>query len=181
MIPRQEWNDTINNYRYPLGEFDFRRMLFVRDRLYGPTEFQKLFKFVIVRNPFDRALSCWRYRMAQGLKRDSVTGSFERFLEGLSENWKSKRNRHMAMHTAPVWPDITDDSGVLLVDRIYHLEEIQMGLPEICSFLGVKERVLLRKNSLSRINCYREFYSDYGRSLVERIYGDDLERLGYKF
>ena len=181
LIPRQEWNDTVNNYRYPLGEFDFRRMLFVSKCLYAPDEFSRIFKFVIVRNPYDRAVSCWRYRVAQGFELDSGAGAFERFLEGLPENWHSKANRHLAMHSAPIWPDITDGSGRLLVDRIYRLEEIELHLPEICASLGVDQRSLPRRNSLSGENHPERLYTKHIRSIIERIYNEDLNGLGYDY
>lgn len=173
--PRNEWNDMVNNFRIPLGGYDYRRMLFVRDRLYGAEEFSGMFKFVIVRNPHDRALSSWRYLMG------GVGGSvgFERFLESLPGEWASKSNRHLATHTAPVWPDITDESGNLLVDAIYKLEEIETVIPELCRRIGIVPRKLGHANTSGAKESFRDLYTPASRRLVERLYSDDLHGLCY--
>ncbi|MFB6258243.1 MAG: hypothetical protein ABEH38_06090, partial [Flavobacteriales bacterium] len=33
-LPKAEWNDALNNYRLPLGEYDYKRMLFAKRFLY---------------------------------------------------------------------------------------------------------------------------------------------------
>ena len=173
--PKVEWNDMVNNFRIPLGEYDFRRMLFARDQLYGAEEFARMLKFTIVRNPYDRALSCWRYLTG------GVGGSMglERFLESLPEEWASKRNRHLATHTAPVWPDITDCSGNLLVDVIYKLEEIESVMPDLCGRLGVNVRSFQHTNASEGKRLREEVLTPRAKALVESLYADDLRGLGY--
>ena len=173
--PKAEWNDMVNNFRIPLGEYDFRRMLFARDHLYGAEEFGRMFRFVIVRNPYDRALSCWRY-LTGG---DGGGVGFERFLESLPEAWATKTNRHLATHTAPVWPDITDDEGTLLVDVIYKLEEIESAMPDLCGRLGVNARSFEHTNASGGKKRRDEALTTRTRALVERLYADDLHGLGY--
>lgn len=38
-LPKDEWNDALNNYRIPLGKYDFKRMLFAKRFLYSEEEF----------------------------------------------------------------------------------------------------------------------------------------------
>jgi hypothetical protein len=173
--PKAEWNDMVNNFRIPLGEHDFRRMLFARDHLYGAEEFGRMFRFVIVRNPYDRALSCWHY-LTGGI---GGSAGFERFLESLPWEWTSKHNRHLATHTAPVWPDITDDAGNLLVDEIYKLEEIDAVMPDLCGRLGVSPGSFQHANGGLVRQLRGDEHTPRTRALVETLYADDLRGLGY--
>jgi hypothetical protein len=174
--PRTEWNDMVNNFRIPLGEYDFRRMLFARDHLYGAEEFGRMFRFVIVRNPYERSLSCWRY-LTGGT---GGSAGFERFLETLSGEWASKHNRHLATHTAPVWPDITDGDGNLLVEAIYKLEEMDDVMHDLCARLGVSPRSFQHANASDGKRLRKEFLTPRAKALVESLYADDLRGLGYR-
>ena len=60
-LPRAEWNDALNNYRLPLGEYDFRRGLSACDILFGPEGFARMLKSAVVHNLYDRAVSCFTY------------------------------------------------------------------------------------------------------------------------
>lgn len=130
--PKTEWNDILNNYRIPLGEFNNRRMLFAKRYLYRDEEFNAMYKFVIVRNPYDRMVSAWKYlfRKKSILAPRFLLGSpklwlmklnFHYFLKQLPKYWMNKGNRHITTHTFPIWPDITDEEGNLLIDEIFKL------------------------------------------------------------
>jgi hypothetical protein len=60
-LPKKEWNDNLNNYRIPLGDYDYKRMLFAKNFLYSKKDFNNMFKFTIVRDPFERAVSSFLY------------------------------------------------------------------------------------------------------------------------
>ena len=62
-LPQEEWNDSLNNYRVPLGDFDYRHMLFVKTYLYEAKAFDDALKFAVVRNLYDRLVSCWKYKV----------------------------------------------------------------------------------------------------------------------
>jgi hypothetical protein len=56
---KKYWNDVLNDYRVCLGPYNFKRMLFAKKFLYEEEEFDKKFKFAVVRNPYDRCVSLW--------------------------------------------------------------------------------------------------------------------------
>jgi hypothetical protein len=185
-LPREEWNDALNNYRIPLGEFDYRRMLFAKRFLYSEREFAGMFKFVIVRNPFDRAVSCWKYlgRMPITLcdiRKQRMRYSFERFLRELPNLWKTKWDRHFATHTAPMWPDISDESGRSLVDHVVKLENILDEIPFLNRRLNLQIAGYAHVNQSSRASDYRRHHTARTRELVESLYGEDIGKLGYTF
>jgi hypothetical protein len=86
--PREQWNDILNNYRIPLGKYDYKRMLFAKKHLYTEEEFCRLYKFVVVRNPYDRAVSAWKYIGRNNfldLRFQKMKRSFSYFLDSLPD------------------------------------------------------------------------------------------------
>ena len=188
-LPKEEWNDALNNFRLPLGHFDFRRALFARDYLYGPDEFSSMFKFAVVRNPYDRIVSCYLYltggsRKWQGYRLVGQKRAFMKFLKTLPEKWAEphkRRNRHVATHTAPVFPDISDDTGQILLDELFHLESIEAEMPVLAQRLGLDKHPMPHENRGKKHRTYRDYYNRESRREVERLFSDDIERLEYDF
>lgn len=54
------WNDILNNFRIPLGEYQFRRCLFARRYLY-PDSWEARLRFAFARHPVERAVSAFFY------------------------------------------------------------------------------------------------------------------------
>lgn len=184
-LPKSHWNDTLNNFRVHLGPYDFKRMLFAKKFLYSAKEFEKRFKFVVVRNPYDRAVSSWKYLMV-GARARSPRGlymkwSFERFLAEVPRFWETKGLRDLATHTAPIWSDITDEKGSSLVDFIGKLENIEEDFPIIQEELGLKTAHFPRRNVNRQKNSYRKHYNTRTRRMVEQLYAEDIENLKYSF
>lgn len=182
--PKSEWNDVLNNYRIPLGEYDNKRMLFAKLFLYTEEEFANMFKFVIVRNPFDRAASVWKYlfRPEQyNPKYIKMKNSFEEFLSALPNLWEKKYDRHIYTHSLPIWPDITDNEGKLLVDSIYKLENLNTDLFKINQKIGASVNEFAHINRTKEKHDYRNYYTEKSVEMVTRLYRDDIEKLNYSF
>lgn len=184
--PKEEWNDILNAYRIPLGEYDYKRMLFAQKFLYSEEEFKQMYKFVIVRNPYDRAVSCWKFlfRPRQtDIRYMLMKYSFSYFASQLPRILKNynQQHRRLAMHVAPVWSDITDEKGTLLVDDIFKLENINHAIESINQKLGTNIKTFSKKNVNRSNNDYRKYYNAKTRKLIEEIYKDDIEHLGYSF
>jgi len=182
--PKSEWNDVLNNYRIPLGEYDYKRTLFAKKFLYTAEEFDHMFKFAIIRNPYDRAVSTWKYLLNSKLlypKRLHMKFSFEKFLTEIPNFWKSKSDRHIATHTAPIWPDITDESGKLLLDQLLKLEHISDDITILQEKLGWDISHFSHVNKNRRTSEYHKHYNAKTRKLVEALYKDDFENLNYEF
>ncbi len=183
-LPKNEWNDALNNFRIPLGEYDNKRMLFAKKYLYSEQEFLSMYKFVIVRNPYDRIVSAWKYllRREQYHPRNiRMKNCFKAFLNELPLLWEKKFDRHMFTHTAPIWPDITDEQGKLLVNLIIKLENIDNEVQKLNQVLGVSTLGFQHINRNRPDNDYKKHYDQATKDIVEKLYYNDIKHLGYGF
>ena len=190
-LPPEEWNDALNNYRVELGDHDYRRMLYAKEFLYSDDIFKRMFKFTIVRNPYDRIISAWKYFYGNGWAkyrriRKQPSNlirkfSFEYFLHSLPGIWESRSDREIATHSAPIWPDITGKEGEALLDRIYKLEQMHEMIEELNDKFDLNVAQLDRDNINRHSTTYRRYYNVRTRQLVEKYYGDDILQLDYEF
>jgi len=185
-LEKEFYNDTVNNYRVPLGDYDYRRMLFVKEFLYSPAEFDQMFKFAIIRNPYARAVSSWRYLTGNKTKWKMLTfvnarKSFQVFLERLPYLWRKNVNRLVATHTAPFFSDISDEKGRILLDYVARLETIQNDFNNICDRIGVPQVVFPKVHRGKGGKEYQRYYSPQTRKLVEELYRDDIDVFEYSF
>ena len=154
----EEYNDILNNFRVPLGEYQFKRALFAKKYLY--TDFSKLLSFAFCREPADRAVSMffafgakkvsrrqWARRIfaVGGVPRGKWATSylFDAFLDAIDECRSSGSTQrplglHFQTHTAAMFDDVTDQSGTPLLRHIWRLENLIAGLNQVRGELGLK-------------------------------------------
>lgn len=186
LLPRSQWNDAVNNYRQNLRGYEFIRMRFVKDRLLSEREFERCFRFTIVRNPYARALSMWRYMGEDSRLLDAdLSGarrSMEAFFDEVPALWRDfPKNRHHALHTRPIMPDLCDENGKLLVEYIGSVENLAESFSRICDELGIPVPSVVDENRSGDPRHYRDVFTPAIRSKMETLYGEDVERLGYRY
>jgi len=186
-VPAGEVNDWINNYRQRLGTYDFKRMLLAKEHIFSPQDFNALFKFVFVRNPYERAVSMFLYLNSVTLKNTIDTQSlqerFSRFLRMVPFYWRFKiLFRHKALHTRPVLPDITDHDGkTLLVNYIGRLENFDHDVQWVQKRIGIPPSKPPHINQTKRATqSYGRFFSPRNIALIEKLYGGDIACFGYE-
>lgn len=155
--PPEQWNDILNNFRVPLGDYQFRRCAFAR-RFLWPDKWDFLLRFAFCRNPVDRAVSAFHYLMRpRGGERSFVQhlaeigpppseeshALFDAFLDLVAEARTSSSiyhpvNLHFTTHTASVWEDVTNEQGELLISHVYRLENLQRAIDEVLMLCNLK-------------------------------------------
>jgi hypothetical protein len=138
--------------------------------------FEGAFKFGLVRNPYDLAVS--RYAFVSGnckhhRHKDAQTQSFADFLqlERRRALWRPRDQTSM----------LCDFGGKLLVDRVYRFEQMEEAFADIVTRLDLPERPELTRKNASRRGAYQDYYTPVERKLVEKIWARDLEKFGYEF
>ena len=129
------------------------------------------FKFAIVRNPYDRILSEFRYRKSRR------TGPLFWFLR------KHYRDDYldMARHVVPQVRYLFDDKGNCLVDEIVKFEDLKEKMPAIFKRIFGDVRTLPRRNESEngRRRLTRHQLSKWNRKAIQKRYAEDFRMLGY--
>lgn len=155
--PALESTSHSTRYLQHLSANDLRRLL--------PAQFATFFRFAFVRNPWDRIVSAYCYLMrAKGT-------SFNEFLE------RTEGASHA--HLVPQYGYIEDSAGECLVDYVGRFETLASDFAEVCAKLGIRRELPFLNPSWH--GPYQGYYDDASRKLVERRYGEDIERFRYTF
>lgn len=194
----EEYNDILNNYRVVLGEYQFKRCLFAKKYLY-PTDWDDMFSFAFSRNPTDRCVSMFYYLFCKGYgnfnniahslkillttKKVMLNTSyaFDVFLDcaqeaRLSDSIYHPLGNHFTTHTAPMWDDITDSNGNVLLTQVYRLENLIEGINIAFSECGISKKLETNSNKLNK-NRDRKGYipNENQKKKIEQIYSKDFE------
>jgi chondroitin 4-sulfotransferase 11 len=152
-------------------------------------QFNKSFKFAVVRNPFDRMVSSFFYLKQGGIGFFDIDFS-NQYLIGLAtfndfirkiDNDPVFRDKIMTwVHFVPQLDFLTLDGKDICVDKLIKLETIGLQLPALCRELGLPVVDMQHDNSSKR-GSYKDYYSDETAAIVAKLYSNDLEQLKYEF
>ncbi|MCH2202641.1 MAG: sulfotransferase family protein [Fuerstiella sp.] len=141
-----------------------------------PEIWDSLFKFTVVRNPFDRIVSLYTHLTGRRDGRligrrygsDMENMTFGEFISAI--------HRFPFLHQKQ---QITDDTGKLLVNHVAHFESLKEDFLQILRIVNV-ETTLDHLNG-SRHRNYREYYTPSLIQSVSEYFAEDLEFFGYDF
>lgn len=191
-----QYNAILNNFRIPLGEFQFRRCYFAKRFLF-PNTWADLNSFAFVRNPIDRAISAFHYlREQRGRERsflqdmpnnidfDPTKGldyQFDVFINLVAKSQKAESiygpvNLHFSTHTTPMWPDVTDENGNVLLRHIFRLENMLDGVNMIFEQTDLPKRTDQDVQHVNVGNYSDDFSpSELQKRKLSNIYGNDFD------
>ena len=145
----------------------------------GIDVWQQVFSFSIVRNPWDRMVSIYRYRV----EREQETHSFEEFVRELRtprlhlpdsflhwEHWRLSQTSFLS-----------DEMDQIMVNQVYRFENLADTYSDLSRRLEVPISPAIRLEPTDRHKDYREYYSDRTRQTVSQYYAQDIENFGYTF
>lgn len=149
-------------------------------------QWNDIYKFTFIRNPFDWMLSTYNYILAYKVhgyhdvvSKMDLTEFIEFYVNTmmLNEGVPIGANKCVSLHEF-----ITDNNGNVIVDFIGRFENANEDMKKVMKVLNLPEEDLPFKN----VNPYREAdyrvcYNDKSRALVEKYFKKDLEYFGYSF
>jgi chondroitin 4-sulfotransferase 11 len=145
----------------------------------GRRSWDRKVTFAAVRNPWDKVVSHFHYRV-----QTNQTGLAERGLEFGDWVRATYRDRDPRYYDTPImfsphrdW--IVDDSGEIAVDRVLRFERLADDFAALMEEIG-RDAALPRLKASSHRD-YREYYDDETVAIVADVFAPDLELFGYEF
>jgi len=145
------------------------------------------FKFTIVRNPWDRAVSLFYYekmmvKFNPNARRKKAKKYFNKYGdEGFSEfitskgiGWKDVKNSgSLWRRQAPfLWGDY---------DYICRFENLEKDMKKVCKQLNIPFSEFPWVNKGDRDTDYRKYYKEESKEIISNLYKEDIDILGYEF
>lgn len=145
----------------------------------GVDEWRRRFTFSVVRNPWDKVVSHYAYRVKtnqHGMGDGSV--SFAQWVDLCFEQKDLYyRDRDLMFWSQTDW--LCDDQGQLLVDQVYRFENLAEAFKDLTERLHLTTTLPHLKPS--KRDDYGSYYDETSRAVVARHFGADIERFGYRF
>tara|TARA_R100000697_G_scaffold29352_1_gene38767 strand:+ start:580 stop:1179 length:600 start_codon:yes stop_codon:yes gene_type:complete len=181
-IPKNAGTSLINKLSlYPHGHYDWR----THPKFNGPYH-----KFSIVRNPWDRVVSCYEFaKMEKSYwhSKDDHTKhpdydlchslTFKECVRLLQE----KPNKF----THPGWKNqhtyIVNDEDKVVVDSVLKMENLDTELNNLFRKLGINENVNIPKTNTSNRGNYKDYYDKESIEIIKDIYQKDINFFNYEF
>jgi hypothetical protein len=146
----------------------------------GLQTWRDCFTFTVVRNPWDKVVSHYAYRVQTnqtGLRDSPVP-----FGEWVREAYGNRNPRFYdkPMMFMPQLDWITDTEGGILVNFVARFESLQGDFERVCARIGRAPRMLPHRKSSQR-GAYPEYYDEETRQIVARWFRRDIEAFDYRF
>jgi hypothetical protein len=163
-----------------------------------PEIWKDYFTFTIVRNPWDRVVSCFFWIMKnieyveehhteKGIKIlpihvffDQFNSDFKEFLKYFKKHprYTIRRNFHLQPQTNWIIDQSTGEE--LDIDFIGRFETLEEDVKKVCEELDLPFKRLPHKNKSNRKH-YKKYYDDNTKKIIEDIYKEEIQLLGYEF
>ena len=143
-------------------------------------KWDKYFKFAIVRNPWDKMASLYRYR--KGINLIPSSWSFDDFIHKIDtfNNKSLSKSRRNLLRTTNQLEHCIDNDGNVILDYIGRFEDFKGSWAKISKKIGFKDK-LPHVKSTKKHQHYSEYYTDELRDIVGDRFANDIEYFGYKF
>ncbi|MEE8526996.1 MAG: sulfotransferase family 2 domain-containing protein [Gammaproteobacteria bacterium] len=142
----------------------------------GTEIFDSHWKFTIVRNPWDKAVSQYLYMRNRHDLRDFIGMKNDESLAGYLDLIKKKAH----VQWEPQHKFVLDNNGDNLLDYIGRFEQLEQDASTILATIGCAAKKLPHLNKSNRKH-YRDYFDDETREIVREFYAQDIELLEYEF
>lgn len=152
-------------------------------------KYTNFYKFSVVRNPWDRLVSAYFYLKQGGIGffdkefADKFLNDCDEFNEFVL---KLESDPHFLgkilswVHFCPQVSFLQDETGRIAVDRVVKLEYISSDISLLCKDLNLPDKQMVKDNQSKR-GSYQDYYTEKTKSIVAKIYKEDIQQLGYNF
>lgn len=147
---------------------------------FGAILWKRKFSFAIVRNPWDKVVSHYHFRvMTNQTGLGSKHVDFETWVR-LAYGEKDSAYYDNPKMFMPQLDWITDSDGNMLIDYVGRFEKLDEEFKTICTKIDLN-RCSLPHVKKSKRGDYREYYEDESARIISTFYKKDIEYFGYEF
>ena len=144
----------------------------------GQSQWDRRFTFAVVRNPWDKVVSHYHYRVQTnqtGLGAKPV--DFQQWVRlAYGEQDPAYYNHPKMFMPQSDW--ITDQRGKIIVDEVCRFENLNADFGRVCEKLGIRN-VTLPHTKSSKRGHYSDYYDDEAAQIVRRCFEKDIDHFGY--
>lgn len=146
----------------------------------GQEPWESAFKFTFVRNPWDRIVSLYKYRLKKNKTQLATRNlSFEQWVDLTIGAQQDTFYYDNPKSFQPQVDWLKDQQGAICIDVIGRFEHINSDFDKISKELGLNAQ-LPHLNASSRVP-YPSFYNSQSRETVARWYHEDIQAFNYQF
>ena len=140
---------------------------------------EKYFIFSFVRNPWDRVVSTWKYRL-NFLKTGPRDHPFTQFCKNnIDSDFNVFVKSKNIMKPPPCYNWVYDEHDQP-IDYIGKMESLQSDFDTISIMLNLNKQQLPWLNKTDHLQ-YHDYYDDDSKTIVEDLYSKDIHTFSYKF
>ncbi|MEL7225551.1 MAG: sulfotransferase family 2 domain-containing protein [Cyanobacteria bacterium J06576_12] len=145
----------------------------------GRDEWNRRFTFAVVRNPWDKVVSHYYYRVQTdqtNLGQQDI--EFKDWVKlAYGEKNPAYYNKPKMFMSQVNW--ISDESGELIVDSVCRFESLSADFQQVCDRLKIPSQLPHLKSS--QRGCYQDYYDQPTKAIVEDWFRQDIEQFNYTF
>ena len=146
----------------------------------GEEAFEKAFVFSVVRNPWDKVVSLYKYRIK--INTSNLTQNPISFKDWVKQTFGKEKNPiyyNSPRMFEPQCDWLKDRNGVIRVNNILRFESLNEDFSSIAKSLGITAQ-LPHVNKTDRF-AYAYYYDKETIEIVREWFKEDIERFGYEF
>ena len=150
---------------------------------------EEYFSFCFVRNPWERAVSNFAWMLRKGhisplywlshISPQKQKQYFVRFLKKSRHQLELQKGKFLH-HFLPQTSYFLDEHGNSLVNFVGRFETIAEDFATVQRHIGLESKPLPHQQK-STHKQYREYYNDEAKHIVEELYHQEIQLLGYTF
>ncbi len=159
-----DWNDENTLYFLSYNAYYWKKNLRFTTSISDLPK--KYFIFTVVRNPWERFISGWKYCAP------NIT------IEHLLNNLPTEG--HDYDHITKTQYEMITKNGELIPNYLIRFEDFQLGFDNVCDIIK-KPRVILKKLNYTIHEPYQEYFNERTLKLFNEKFHKDIELLNYKF
>lgn len=152
--------------------------------VFGTRLFDRFFKFAIVRNPYDRLYSAFRFQKQGGFDLNMDRQLHAEFghldFESFVKTWLPNQDIEKYTVFRPQYRFVCDVDNKVMLDQVCYFENLQEEYADLQHRLNFGENlsyINISQNSRS----YLEIYDEEMKKIIEDLYRTDLDIFGYTF